>query len=101
MDNETITNFPLLEISGNPTYNKIGGDSPNIASGWEIKYSSEASKEVLESKVLKYLNNSGFKITSSTDSQYGWEGVSNKGEGLYLSISGNTISSTIFCQILY
>lgn len=73
MDNETITEFPVFEPVGKATYNSIGGDSPNIGTGWEIEYESKSDITFLTDKITEYLKNEGYEISSVDEPQYNWK----------------------------
>ena len=114
MDNETISEFPLIEPIGNVTYNSIGRDSPSIGAGWEIEYESKKSSAELIPLLKKYLLQEGYELKEVNEPECSWKnyqkndsmllfaGVSKKGECLDLTIeikaNGN---SDIEVMILY
>jgi len=115
MDNKTITEFPILEPIENAIYNKIGGDGPNIATGWGVEYNSEKSTEVLSSNIIDYLKKDGFELSEVNETQYYWtgrykmnestklfSGFNKKGESLDLLIQRQVNGTTrIECTIVY
>ena len=115
MDNETITEFPVFESVGKATYNSIGGDSPNIGTGWEIEYESKSDITFLTDKITEYLKNEGYEISSVDEPQYNWKvgvkknetneifsGSNNKGESLDLLLEKQVGGLTkVECSILY
>jgi hypothetical protein len=115
MDNETITEFPVFESVGKATYNGIGGDSPNIGTGWEIEYESKSDITFLKDKITEYLKNEGYEISSVDEPQYNWKvgvkknetneifsGSNNKGESLDLLLQKQVDGLTkVECSILY
>lgn len=70
MDNETITEFPVVELYGNVTYNGIGGNYPGIAKGWEIKYISKTNCQNLIPILIEYLRQAGYTINEVRETQY-------------------------------
>lgn len=72
MDNKTIKGFPVFASKGNVIYNKIGGDSPNIASAWEIKYETNEKIEILTKSIVEYLTLEGYEISSVDEKQVDW-----------------------------
>src|SRR5690606_14270866 len=80
MDNKTITEFPVIEPIGGETYNKIGGDGPNIATGWEIEYESRADIETLTEKFVEYLKSDGYELEAVLETQFYWTGKNKKNE---------------------
>ena len=113
MDNKTITEFPVIEPNGRATYNRIGGDSPSIAAGWEIEYISYANSEVLIKQILDYLEKRGFTINEVEERYWYWwnkkteldrlySGANKKGEGLDLAFLKKENGMTeIVCTIVY
>jgi hypothetical protein len=115
MDNKTITEFPILEPMGNATYNKIGGDGPSIATGWEVEYNSKKDTENLSSTIIEYLKSDGFELSGVNETQYYWtgrykangntklfSGFNKKGESLDLLIQRQDNRTTrIECTIVY
>lgn len=115
MDNETITDFPIIESVGKVTYNSIGGDSPSIGTGWEIEYESKSDIEYLTNRITEYLENEGYEITEVDEPQFNWKlnikksetnelysGSNEKGESLDLLIQKQINGLTkIECSILY
>ena len=115
MDNETITDFPVFESVGKVTYNSIGGDSPNIGTGWEIEYESKSDITLLKDKITEYLKNEGYEIKSVSEPQYNWKvdvkknetnelfsGSNDKGESLDLLLQKQIDGLTkVECSILY
>ncbi len=115
MDNKTITEFPIIEPIGDATYNKIGGDSPNIATGWEIEYESKADIETLTEKFVEYLKSYGYELEAVLETQFYWtgknkknetnrlySGSNEKGESLDLLLQRqNNGLTTIECSIVY
>ncbi|MBT2557429.1 hypothetical protein J7E24_06500 [Hymenobacter sp. ISL-91] len=115
MDNKTITEFPVLGLIGNVTYNKIGGDGPNIATGWEIKYESRADIETLTEKFVEYLKSDGYELEAVLETQFYWtgknkknktnrlySGSNEKGESLDLLLQRQNNGLTIIeCSIVY
>ena len=116
MNNKTITKFPVIKLDGKVTYNSIGGDSPSIAAGWEIIYTSSEDIEKITEEILEYLKNRGFAIHEVEQTEHYWMGKykrnemsrlysgvnKQKGEGLNLSLflqkNGKT---TIECTIVF
>jgi hypothetical protein len=94
MDNKTIKNFPVFESVGKIKYNSIGGDSPNISTGWEIEYESKSEIEYLTDRLTEYLKNEGYKIKGVNEPQYNWKaGVKKNGTNeLY---SGSTTGEKV------
>jgi hypothetical protein len=80
MDNKTITGFPVIEPIGNVTYNKIGGDGPNIATGWEIKYQSRADIDTLTKEFVECLKSDGYELKAVDETQFYWTGKNKKNE---------------------
>ena len=115
MDNETITDFPVFESVGKVTYNSIGGDSPNIGTGWEIEYESKSDITLLTDRITEYLKNEGYEIKSVSEPQYNWKvdfkknetnelfsGSNDKGESLDLLLQKQIDGLTkVECSILY
>ncbi len=62
MQEETITDFPIIEPYSKPKYNHIGGDAPGISIGWEIEYWSEADTTKLLSEIIPYIQRKGYKV---------------------------------------
>lgn len=115
MDNKTINEFPVIEPTGGATYNKIGGDGPNISTGWEIEYESRADIETLSEKFVEYLKSDGYKLEAVLETQFYWTGKNQKNEtnrlysgsnekgeslDLLLQIQNNGLI-TIECSIVY
>lgn len=115
MDNETITEFPVFEANGKVKYNSIGGDSPSIATGWEIEYTSKTDIETLTNQIVEYLEKEGYEIKEVKETQFYWtgknkkngtnqlhSGSNEKGESLDLLIQslGNGLNK-IECSIVY
>lgn len=69
MNNSTINNFPIIENYSTPQYDWIGSDVPSINGGWQLRYKSKASKELLEKRIIKYLESKKFRLTK-TDIPY-------------------------------
>lgn len=115
MDNQTITEFPIIKsIDGYTTYNSIGGDSPNIGTGWEIAYTSKEEREILTAKILQYLNEEGYQLKEVNETQFYWKGkhkksdsnqlysgANKKGESLDLLFVNYGQSTKIECSIVY
>lgn len=115
MDNETITEFPVIEPCGMAIYNSIGGDNPNIATGWEIKYTSKKNIEDLSQLIIKYLQEKGFTINEVDKTQYYWKekyvkneinylyaGYNKKGEALDVIFYRQSDETTgVECTIVY
>jgi hypothetical protein len=74
MDNQTITKFPEIKLNGKVTYNSIGGDSPSIAKGWEIVYTSNEDIEKITEEILEYLKNREFTMSEVEQTEYYWIG---------------------------
>jgi len=115
MDNKAITEFPVIEPIGGATYNKIGGDAPSIATGWEIEYESRADIETLTEKFVEYLKSDGYELEAVLETQFYWTGKNNKNEtnrlysgsnekgeslDLFLQRQNNGLT-TIECSIVY
>ena len=111
MDNKTITDFPIINPRGKTSYNSIGGDGPNIATGWEIEYSSQENHKTLSKNILEYLKSNGFIISKVEKTQCYWQGrfktnnsnqlysgTNKKGECLDMQISKG---GNIQCSIVY
>ena len=111
MDNETITEFPIIKSKEKVTYNSIGGDGPNIATGWEISYSSSENHNTLSNTIMEYLKSNGFSVSKVEKTQCYWKGrfktsnsnqlysgTNKKGECLDLQISKG---GNIQCSIVY
>lgn len=115
MDNKTITDFPVFESVGKVTYNSIGGDSPNVGTGWEIEYESKSDITLLTDRITEYLKNEGYEIKSVIEPQYNWKvdvkknktnelfsGSNDKGESLDLLLQKQIDGLTkVECSILY
>lgn len=98
MNNKTITEFPLVAPIGNITYNSIGGDSPSIGAGWEIKYKSKKNSKELAPLLRDYFLKEGYPLEEVNESTCSWKkyyksdsillftGVSKKGECVDLMI---------------
>jgi len=80
MDNNTITNFPLIKSKSCVTYSSIGGDGPNIGTGWGIEYVSEEENQILVDKINVYLKSKGYEIEEVSETQYYWKGKNKKNE---------------------
>ena len=80
MDNNTITDFPLIKPKSRVIYNSIGGDGPNIGTGWGIEYVSEEENQMLVKKIIDYLKSEGYEIKEVTETQYYWPGKNKKNE---------------------
>ena len=115
MDNETITDFPVFEPVGKVTYTSIGGDGPNIGTGWEIEYESKLDITFLTDKIAEYLKKEGYEIKSVSEPRYNWKvdvkknetnelfsGSNDKGESLDLLLQKQIDGLTkVECSILY
>jgi hypothetical protein len=114
MDNRTITQFPVLNPAENVTYNSIGGDSPEIGTGWEIEYLSQEENQRIESTILEHLTKEGFDIKKVDELQYYgagfkknsnttklYSGSKENGESLDLSIEKvDNLTTRIECSII-
>lgn len=78
MDNNTITDFPIIKSKSRVTYNSIGGDGPSIGTGWGIEYVSEEENQILVKKIIDYLKSEGYEIMEVTETQYYWTGKNKK-----------------------
>lgn len=115
MNNETITNFPVLEPVGKVRFNSIGGDSPSIGTGWGIEYESKADIKTISKRIIEYLQSEGYDIKPVDKTQFYWlgknkkeetnelySGSNQKGESLDLMIQRQGNESTqIECSIVY
>ncbi len=115
MDNKTIKEFPLIEPFGKVTYNSIGGDGPNIGTGWGIEFTSKKDSKDLVTSILLYLKKEGFETNEVDETQYYWagkykrneknnlfSGYNKKGESLDLLLQRLENSMTrIICTIVY
>jgi len=115
MDNKTITKFPILEPIKIATYNKIGGDGPNIGTGWGVEYNSKKDTDNLSSTIMEYLKTEGFELSVVNETKYYWKGryktnentklfsgFNKKGESLDLLIQRQDNGTTrIKCTIVY
>ncbi len=72
MDNSVINDFPIIENMNTPKYNWIGSDAPSINGGWELEYNSLANIELLESKILNYLEHKKFKLKKTKEPNCNW-----------------------------
>ena len=115
MDNSAITDFPQIEPIGQVRFGSIGGDSPNIGTGWEIEYTSEAKPELVIQQITDYLQQAGYDLEAVDQTRYYWigknkksntnvlySGSNEKGEALDLYIqkmSSNRVE--IECSIVY
>jgi hypothetical protein len=114
MTNRTITEFPIVEPSVSATYDKIGGDSPSISTGWAVEYYSNKDEETLSSTILNYIKTKGFELSEQNETQYYWPGkykkdkhtklfagVNKKGDALDLLIQRQGNGTTkIDCTIV-
>jgi len=73
MFDETITNFPIIYPQGEPTYNHIGGDSPNIGAGWELEYSSFQDLHKIQSAISVYLAKEGYILQEVKFPECSWK----------------------------
>lgn len=78
MDNSTITEFPILNPVSKIKFNSIGGDSPNIGTGWGIEYESKTDIETLTKQIVKYIENDGYEIKAVKETQFYWIGKNKK-----------------------
>jgi hypothetical protein len=117
MDNKTITKFPLIAPIGKEKFNAIGGDSPSIATGWEIEYWSGRKLNEISEKIFKHLKKDGFELQEVEKeklvSSYFIErdnfavekfyiGSNKKGERLELLLQQTTeLETKITCTIYY
>ena len=112
MDNRTITQFPIIEPSGKVTFNKIGGDGPSIATGWEIEYLSSNDIESLEAEIIPYLKKEGYDVEKVEEVQFHGRGKKNesnqiyfgrneKGESLDLELRRTGDLTKIECSIVW
>ncbi|WP_298476947.1 hypothetical protein [uncultured Maribacter sp.] len=115
MDNKAIANFPVFESVGKVKHNSIGGDSPNIGTGWEIEYESTAEIEELSDRITEYLKKEGYELKTADQPEYNWKadikkneknqlysGSNDKGESLDLLLQKQDNELTkIECSILY
>jgi hypothetical protein len=95
MDNKTITEFPIQEPIENKTYNKIGGDGPNIATGWKIEYESKANIETLTKKIVEYIESEGYKLKTVDETQFYWKGKNKKDEMNILYAGSNATGESL------
>lgn len=98
MDNKSITQFPLIGLTGEVVYNRYGIDRKDIGSGWEIKYESRKSSNELIPLLKDYFLKEGFKLEIVDQARCTYNthrtneftllfaGVSDKGECLDLTI---------------
>ncbi|MEZ4848441.1 MAG: hypothetical protein R3B93_07455 [Bacteroidia bacterium] len=84
MDNPTITEFPVIFPNGEVVYNSIGGDSPNIGTGWEIEYESIAGYQELIHEIVEYLESEGYEMREVDKTQYYTVGKYKKSESITL-----------------
>ena len=95
MDNETITNFPIIEPAGEVRFNSIGGDSPNIGTGWGIEYESAESIKPVSKQLIQYLRSEGYNIQPVERTQYYWIGRHEKSENNELYSGSNEIGESL------
>jgi len=115
MNNETITDFPILAPVGKVRFNSIGGDSPNIGTGWQIEYVSKTDAKTVSIRILEYLEGEGYNLHRAGETQFYWvgkhkknetnelySGSNQKGESLDLLIQASENGTTqIECSIVY
>lgn len=113
MDNKTIKSFPIIQPTDNVKYNSIGGDSPSIAAGWEVEYTSEKNFESLVVDIRSFLIDQGFNIEPTDKPECSWrnyktndkiklyKAVSEKGECLDLTLIKTNDKTKIEVLILY
>lgn len=79
MDDDFITNFPILNPINKPIYNHLGGDSPNISEGYEVIYNSNLNENQLYSQLENYTKGKGLdlkKINSIDCNSFALDSVS-------------------------
>ncbi len=95
MDNETITEFPILEPVGKVTYNKIGGDGPSIAAGWEVEYNSYKDVKFISSTIFLYLKLEGYEIVETKEPYSNCTGIYKKNNNTQLYSGANDVEECL------